>query len=89
MEFFAACENRESANVAASQCEVERIWRMTKRIWTFDQLEEEVPTRTWDEMFFSGGGGVIEINQQVNKDLAEKRGEDDSCKLYSVKVTMP
>ena len=73
MEFCAACETKESGNVAASQCEVESIWRMTKRIWTFDQLEKEVPARTWDEMFFGGGGGVFGINQAVNEVLAEKR----------------
>ena len=73
MEFCAACENKESADVAASQCEMERIWRLAERIWTSDQLVKEVPARTWDEMFFGGGGGVIGINQQVNKDLAEKK----------------
>ena len=73
MEFCAACENKESANVAASQCEMESIWRLAERIWTSDQLVKEVSARTWDEMFFGGGGGVIGINQQVNKDLAEKK----------------
>ena len=73
MEFFAACENKESANVAASQCEMETIWRLAERIWTSDQLVKEVPARTWDEMFFGGGGGVFGIDQPSNKDLVEKR----------------
>ena len=73
MDFCAACENKESAYVAGSQNEMERIWRMAKRIWTFDQLVEEASARTWDEMFLGGGGGVFGVNQQVNKDLVEKR----------------
>ena len=73
MEFCAACENGNNAHVARSQCERQRIWWMAEMIWTFDQLEKEVPARTWDEMFFGGGGGVFGINQAVNEVLAEKR----------------
>ena len=73
MEFCATRENRKKAHVPGSQNEMERIWRLAERIWTFDQLVEEAPARTWDEMFFGGGGGVMGINQPVNKDLAEKR----------------
>ena len=73
MEFCAASENNESANGAASQCEMESIWRLAERIWTSDQLVKEVPARTWDEMFFGGGGGVIGINWSVKEDLVEKR----------------
>ena len=73
MEFCASCENRDSAHEAGSQCERQRIWRLAERIWTFDQLVEEAPAWTWDEMFFGGRGGVFGVNQQVNKDLVEKR----------------
>ena len=73
MEFCAACENGNNAHVAWSQCERARISRLAEGIWTFDQLEKEVPVRTWDEMFFGEGGGVIGINWSVNEDLVEKR----------------
>ena len=71
MEFCATRENRKKAHVPGSQNEMERIWRISERIWTFDQLEKEVPARTWDEMFF-GGGGVFGVNWQANKVLTEK-----------------
>ena len=33
-----------------------------KRTWTLGLVEEEVDGRSWDEMFFGGGGQVLGLN---------------------------
>ena len=64
MEYCAACESGEGAHVAGGQCvrERRRWWRAVKRTWTLGLVEEEVAGRSWDDMFFGGGGQVSGFN---------------------------
>ena len=64
MEYCAACESGEGVHVAGDQCvrERRRWWRAVKRTWTLGLVEEEVAGRSWDEMFFGGGGQVSGFN---------------------------
>ena len=39
-----------------------RWWREVKRTWALGMVEEEVAGRSWDEMFFGGGGQVLGFN---------------------------
>ena len=74
MEYCAACESGEGVHVTGVHCvrERRRWWRAVKRTWTLGLVEEEVAGRSWDEMFFGGGGGVFGVNWPVNEILAEK-----------------
>ena len=73
-EICIACDYGEGAHSVFCVRERTRRWRTWRRVWRLGIRDEEADGRTWNEMLFGGGGGLLGFNW--NEVIAEQTRDE-------------